>query len=291
MTVNRHIEAQLFEKLHMYRQRHQPLLTSHYMCGPHEVIVYDVCKVISRYPCSLEDDYILIVFRHGKFTSDGVLHLYIPYLLRRQIVVSCRAESYDIRLSCIYVGLDLIVGKIPALLSILAVYTCSLLCLFLSLSYCCKLVLCEKARISHAFGNQFLCKALVYLASLALVVRAVIAFFSIQQRTLVKIYAEESQRRDYSLYSPLYISLVIGVFYPEIERASRLMRQPFVNESSIEVPQMYESCRTRAKPCDHSAFGHLTLREKLLVILRFLVYMRKQQLRQFIVVHIDLPLS
>ena len=129
----------------------------------------------SRDSRSLEDDDILIVFRHGKGASDGVLHLDVSDFFRRKIVIAGGLESYDVRLARLYIFFDLLIGKISALFRIFSVDAGSFLGGFLSASDLCQLVLRQEARISQPLLYTTLDEALVYLASVALEIRSVIA--------------------------------------------------------------------------------------------------------------------
>ena len=114
-------------------------------------------------------------------------------LLGWQIVVSVGFETNYIRLAGLDVFLDLLNGKAAALFRILAVDARRFLCRLLLLADLSQLVFRQEARIRHALAHQLLGEALIDLAAIALKIRAVIAFFAVQQGTLIEVYAEERQ--------------------------------------------------------------------------------------------------
>ncbi len=152
-----------------------------------------------------------------------------------QIVVSVGFEADYIRLAGLDVFFDLLNGKAAALFCILAVDACRFLCSLLLLADLSQLVFRQEARIRHALAHQLLGEALIDLAAVALKIRAVIAFFTVQQSTLIEVYAEERQGIDDGLYRSLHVTFIIGILDSQIKRSARLMSQTLVNECTVKI--------------------------------------------------------
>ena len=156
-------------------------------------------------------------------------------LLGWQIVVSVGFETNYIRLAGLDIFLDLLNGKAAALFRILAVDARRFLCSLLLLADLSQLVFRQEAWIRHALAHQLLGEALIDLAAIALKIRAVIAFFAVQQGTLIEVYAEERQGIDDGLYRSLHVTFIIGILDSQIKRSARLMSQTLVNECTVKI--------------------------------------------------------
>ena len=284
MTVDRRLPAQLFEKLYVNRQGRQPLRAADNVSGPHKVVVHNVGKMICRNARSLENYRILVVCRHVQSAADCVLHMDSFYLILRQTHVPVGFKPDYIRLSGFDVFLNLLIGKRSALCK-LAVYSRCKLHFFLLAANFSNFFFCKEARISLAFPDQLLGKTLIYFASAALCVIAVAACIAVHCGAFVKIDAEEPEGIYDDLNGPLHKALVVSVLNSKIENTPRLVSQPLVHKGSVKVSQMDEACRARAQPGHLSPFRKLPRRVHGLVVLRCSGYVRKKQLRQFLIVH------
>ena len=150
-------------------------------------------------------------------------------------MVSVGFEADYIRLTGLDVFFDLLNGKAAALFCILAVDACRFLCSLLLLADLSQLVFRQEARIRHALAHQLLGEALIDLAAVALKIRAVIAFFTVKQSTLIEVYAEECQGIDDGLYRSLHVTFIIGILDSQIKRSARLMSQTLVNECTVKI--------------------------------------------------------
>ena len=137
------------------------------MADLHEVVVNDVCKVISREPVAFEKDRVwrnVCIFPND-ITQDVVVEFCLA--LERNL------ESDYIRLACIKICLYFFWSKVAAV----SVVTRSHFIFCLNLSDSFKTLCITETVISLAVFDKFVCVLLVKLKTLALNIRAVFSAF------------------------------------------------------------------------------------------------------------------
>ena len=104
--------------------------------------------------------------------------------------------------------------------------------------------------------------------------------------------AEELQRVDDRIDGAFHIALVVRVFDPQVEGSRRavgslaLVGQTFIYERPVKVAQVDEAGGGGPQSRDdRAAFCICARRVYGLVVFRCFIDLRKQQLRQFVVVH------
>ena len=127
---------------------------------------------------------------------------------------------------------------------------------------------------------------MIYVLAQTLAIRAVIAFLTvILGHALVKMNAEIVHRRKNKFNRALYLALGVGVFNPEIKNAAALVGKPFAYYGVVQVSEVNKACRAGSDTGNLCPLGQIPLRIKRLIILGCFVDMRKQKLRQFVIIH------
>ena len=249
------------------------------------MVVHHMGKMVGRNTGSLKQNRILIVDRHIQRAANRILHLETLDLIFRQAHIAIGFEPDDIRRAGSQLGFDFFHGEIAALCPLAVDAGIRLLGLLLRVDLR-DVRFRHEARVGLSFHNQLLGETLVDRAAMALCVIAVVADVAVHRRALVKLNAEEAQRVDDDLDRAFYIAFVIGVLDSEKKFPAGLMRQPFVYERAVEITEVNETGRARSEPGDLRAGRQIAGRVHRLVIRGCLVDMRKQQLREFFIVHI-----
>ena len=263
----------------MYRQSSEPFLAAHNDGRAHQMIVHNVCKVIGRDAVRLEDNDVLIVL------SD--LHLALYEVLVTDLVLDAAlgTEADDIRRALGELCLDVLHRTVAPYGVFTVVAEVFLVLLLLSVRLG-KLLLGAEAGIRHAALDERLDEGLVDLSALALAVGTVDAGLAVGGRALVERQTERLEGIDDHLHAAIDLTLAVGVLDAQIENALRLMRQTLVYERAVQIAEVHEARGARAHTGDLRAFGQVALRVARLDVLGRGIDMRKQSVRQKLVIHL-----
>ena len=171
------LEAEVSEKLKVFRQARKPLFAANDVRCPHQVVVNRVRKMVSRYPVRFKKHEILVVFGQFKRPLYQVGHFDFPF------PVAVGEDIDGIRISRRKMFFDFFERDRPLFLLLFAPFLrravpifFGVLGLLVRAFYPFKFFFRRENRISLAFRNEFFCKDVINIRASALPVRTVIAF-------------------------------------------------------------------------------------------------------------------
>ena len=278
VNILRHFPAKGREKLNVHRPCGKPFLAANHMGGTHKVVVHHMGEVIGGYAVGLEQNNVLIVFRHIYFALYKVVKVNIFFR------VAFAAKTKHPAFIFCQSGLNILKGAVAPngpFAVIAGVYAFG----FLRLAHGGKLILGAEAGVGLALLNKLFGEHMVNVRSLALTVGTVVAEFSVGKRALVKIKSEFFEHGDYGLNAAFHLALFVGVLYAEHKNAAALVGEAFIGDGTEQVAKVHKTGWAWRHTGDLCAFGKVSRRISLFHIFRCGGHIRKKKIGKFFTVH------
>lgn len=276
MTVLGEFEPEHFEKFDMDRKGGQPFLAANDEGGTHKMVVYRVREVIGRDTVRFENDDVLIVLGDG----DLPFHLVAEGML--DLDVALRFQADHVRFARFQIFVYLFFGQIAAL-GEFAVVAGQKFMLRLVFARFFQFLFRTETGIRKTAADKVFRVSVVDLRALALVVRTVVAA---KVRALVERHAEIFKGSVNDFHRALDLTFVVGVLDTEIEHAAALVRDTFVCQRDVKIPDMHKAGGAGRKAGDLRALFQRAFGIALFVVFeRFYVPVGDKRVRKFVQIH------
>ena len=234
-------------KHHVQRAGRQPLFASYHMRYLHQVVINNVCKVISRHSVRLIQHLVVQKRR---------VHLDVsPYqVVKLNQFIFGKTKAYHIRLLRREQTLNVLLRermRVSQTLSCGTIILKSLLLCFSLLSFCVKFFGCIESIVCPTLFHKLQGILFVDWFTLRLFVGTKIAPYSL---TFVKRQAEPLERLYDIIFRTLNKASTIGIFNSQNKISAVLFGKKIIVQSRPDAPNVQRTCRTWSKSHSYSSF-------------------------------------
>ena len=221
----------------MKRSRRQPFLTTDYMRHLHQVVIHDICQVISRQLIGRLVQHLIIQHRriNNHFTTDDVVNVYF--------LIWFNLETNYILLTFCNQSIDFFLRK-----SKRVAHSHTSRSIVLEISHFLTLGIqffrSIESNISLASLHQNIYILLVNVATFRLTIRAMI---TTEAYTFVKLDTQPLERLNDIFFCSRHETARIRIFNTENQITTMLTGKQIIIQSSAYTTDMQRSSRTRSK--------------------------------------------
>ena len=246
MSKLRHriLPAKSLIKQYMKRCTWQPLFTTNNMGYLHQMIVDDICEVISRQlVCTLIEHLIIEdVSLHANLTTDKIVD--------KNLLASIDLKADNILLTIGNELFYLFLWKCQRVTHLTAGVTVVLKILYLS-TLCLQLLRSIESDICLVCIQQLLNIFLIDITTLDLTIRTLVAT---KAYTLIKLNAEPFERLNDIFLCTWYETVTVSILYTENEVTAMLFGKEIIIQSGTYTTDMQSARRTWCKTHPYSSF-------------------------------------